>query len=272
MKGLLPAWRRLQPSALLHVFLQARMERGMAGRPVRQDLQKAGFRVEMILANVRKLRRLVASLEWRVSREGWSGYQSCSHVERDRAAKGEFLIGALDRLGSARVLDLGANDGHFSAIAARHGAHAIAVDGDEAVLEDLYGAGMGSGISIVLGDLANPSPPQGWAGVERPGLFERAAPDLVVAYGLIHHLIYTSSIPPRAVVTWLRTFACPVVVEFVAPDDEMVAALIGNKLAEELHPGRDEAAFRSIVEDLFEIRSEHTLGTGTRVLFELDPR
>jgi hypothetical protein len=74
------------------------------------------------------------------------------------------------------------------------------------------------------------------------------------------------------VTEWLRGFGCPVVVEFVAPEDEMVVALIGNKLVEELHTGRDEAAFRQVVAERFTVRSELSLGTGTRVLFELDPR
>ncbi|HEX9643680.1 MAG TPA: class I SAM-dependent methyltransferase [Acidimicrobiia bacterium] len=272
MRAMLPGRRRLQPAGLLHVVLQARMERKMAGRSVRQDLQRAGFRVELILANIRKLRRLVSSLEWDATGEGWTDYQACCHVERDRATKGEFLVAALQRAHPGRVVDLGANDGHFSRIAAEHGAHAIAVDGDEAVLEALYRGGAGEHVSLVLSDLANPSPHQGWAGVERPGLFERARPDLVIAYGLIHHLIYTSSIPPAAVTEWLRGFGCPVVVEFVAPEDEMVVALIGNKLVEELHTGRDEAAFRQVVAERFTVRSELSLGTGTRVLFELDPR
>ena len=52
----------------------------------------------------------------------------------------------------------------------------------------------------------------------------------------------------------------------------MVLKLSGNKLAEELHPGRDEASFRSIVDEMFEVRSELPLEGGTRILFELAPR
>ncbi len=272
MRSLLPAWRRLQPSVLLHVVLQARMESRMSGRAVRQDLKEAGFSVDIILSNVRKLRRLVESLHWEPSDEGWSDYHACTHVERDRNAKATFLSSVLERVRPSRVLDIGANDGYFSDIAIQHGAHAIAVDGDESILDHVYRRSVGRELSVVLSDLADPSPSQGWAGVERPGLFERARPDLVIAYGVIHHLSYTSSIPPRTVMEWLRSFNCPVAVEFVSPDDEMVAKLIGNKLPEELHEGRDEDAFRKIVGEHFEVRSEQALESGTRVLFELDPR
>jgi hypothetical protein len=124
----------------------------------------------------------------------------------------------------------------------------------------------------VLTDLANPSPSQGWAGKERPSLVERARPDLVIAYGLIHHLIYGASIPPREVVHWLASFECPVLVEFVSPEDEMVIKLVGNKLPHELHPGGDEADFRALLEESFVVGTEQTLGEGTRILFALEPR
>jgi hypothetical protein len=94
----------------------------------------------------------------------------------------------------------------------------------------------------------------------------------VIAYGLIHHLIYSASIPPQEVMNWLRSFGTPVIVEFVSPDDEMVAKLAGNKLTEELHRGRNEGEFREILGERFDIVREQTLGEGTRVLFDLEPR
>jgi hypothetical protein len=271
MAKLIPG-KRFNTSALLHVRLQARMESQMGDRSVRRELGEAGFSADLILANVRKLRKLVDSLEWDEADEGWSTYAECSHVSRDRATKAEFLESALDRLGSRRVVDLGANDGHFSRIAAAKGHLAIAVDSHEPVLDALYRSKPGQGLAIVLTDLANPSPSQGWAGVERPSLVERARPDLVIAYGLIHHLIYGASIPPREVVRWLASFQCPVLLEFVSPADEMVVKLVGNKLPHELHPGGEEQDFRVLVDEHFTIGAEHRLGEGTRVLFALEPR
>jgi ribosomal protein L11 methylase PrmA len=272
MARLLGGKKRFNSGALLHVRLQARMESRMSDRAVREDLKTAGFSSDLILANVKKLRSLVTSLEWEHSVEGWSDYGSCTHVSRDRDAKSAFLEAAIERLSPRRVLDLGANDGHFSAIAANAGAHAIAVDGDEAVLDDLYRRSVGQSLSVVVTDLGNPSPSQGWASVERSGIVERARPDLVVAYGLIHHLIYSASIPPQEVLRWLRSFGTPVVVEFVGPSDEMVGKLVGNKLPDELHRGREEGEFRAMAGELFEVKSEQTLESNTRVLFDLEPR
>lgn len=271
MARLLPWRKRFNPSALLHVRLQAKMEARMGDRSVRRELSEAGFSADLILANVRKLRSLIEGLEWEHGGDGWSTYVDCTHVGRDRATKSEFLSVALQRLRPRRVVDLGANDGHFSSIAAESGALAIAVDSDEAVLDDLYRRSVGQDLSVVLTDLANPSPAQGWAGAERSSLVDRARPDLLIAYGLIHHLIYGASIPPREVVRWLSSFGCPVVLEFVGPEDEMVGRLVGNKLPEELHDDREEAEFRALLQPVFEISAEQVLSE-TRTLFVLDPR
>lgn len=271
MRAMLGA-RRWRPAAMLHVTLQARLEARLRGAAVRQRLKGAGFNAELILANVRRLRRLVESLTWDPKTAGWTGYRECAHVSRDREPKGVFLREVLAGGSFKTLLDLGANDGHFSLMAAEQGIHVVAVDGDEAVLDSLHQRISGKPVSVVLSDLANPSPSLGWRGLERPGLWDRLGPDLVLAYGLIHHLIYTASIPPSSVLDWLRGFDCPVVVEYVSPRDEMVGILTANKEQAEMHGGRTESEFRGLVAERFAIASETTLGNGSRILFHLIPR
>lgn len=272
MWKLLPVRRKASPAAVLHVGLQARAEARLKGEAVRSSLAEAGFSADLILANLRKLRSLIESFEWETDDAEWAEYQACDHVGRDRSDKSDFLARALAAHEPTAVVDLGANDGHFSRIAVEGGALAIAIDGDEAVLDRLYsGLARGTTLVPVLADLGNPSPAQGWAGVERPGLFDRVAPDLVVAYGLIHHLIYTASVPPAQVVEWLASFEAPVVVEYVAPDDPMVRRLTANKRDEELHPDRDRAGFERLVSARFRVAEERGLSGDTRWLYHLIP-
>lgn len=272
MWRMLPARRRVNRSALLHVGLQARAEARLQGEAVRGSLEQAGFSSDLILNNVRKLRSLIDSFTW--DRDGaWTGYHECDHVGRDREAKAGFLRSAIAEVKPGVVLDLGANDAHFSHVAVEEGAGAVAVDGDEAVLDRVYESlAPGTPISVVFSDLANPSPAQGWNGSERPGLFERVQADLVVAYGLIHHLIHTASIPPRQVVEWLAGFGAPVVVEFVAPDDPMVQRLTANKRPEELHPDRDRDSFERLVASSFDTVATLDLEGGTRRVYHLRGR
>lgn len=273
MRRMLPARRRASLGSLLHVELQARAEARLEGEAVRSSLAEAGFSADLILNNVRKLRALVESFEWDADEGTWASYQQCDHVGRDREAKSEFLASVVAETRPEVVLDLGANDGHFSRVAVAGGALAVAVDGDEAVLDRLYRS-LPAGMPIVpvLADLANPSPSQGWAGAERPALFHRVAPDLVVAYGLIHHLIYTASVPPVLVLDWLAGFRVPLVVEFVAPDDPMVARLTANKHADELHADRDREGFERLATARFQMGESVDLQGGTRRLYHLRPR
>ncbi len=235
MANLLPFRKKLNMGGLLHVVLQARMEDQMSGRAVRQDLKQAGFSSDLILANIKKLKKLVESLVWDPDTEGWSDYHACAHVGRDRDTKSDFLATALNRVSPRRVLDIGANDGHFShdrgCPRAPRSSHSTATR----QCSTTYTGGVPeAGSHIVLSDLSNPTPSMGWAGEERPGVVERSRPDMVIAYGVIHHLIYGASIPPLKVLEWLRGLDCSVALEFVSPDDEMVARLVGNKLAQEL--------------------------------------
>lgn len=273
MRRLLPARRRASLSGLLHVELQARAEAKLQGESVRSSLADAGFSAEMIVSNVRKLRTLVESLEWGGDEGTWAGYMECDHVGRDRATKAQFLAAAIEADQPRSVLDLGANDGHFSQVAVEAGAQAVAVDGDEMVLDRFYRSlPAGTPITPVLADLSNPSPSQGWAGTERPALFQRTRPDLVVAYGLIHHLIYTASVPLALVIEWLAGFGVPVVVEFVAPEDPMVARLTANKRSDELHVDRDRVGFERLVGLHFDTVDSRDLEGGTRAVFHLRPR
>ena len=269
MVSLLPADKRLRPSVAMHVGLQAKMEERMRGESVRDDLKSAGFGKDLILANVSKLTKLVSSLEWEGA-DTWSDYTECAHVERDRSSKTDFLKQALANHHPRRVADLGANDGHFSKIAAQGGATVVAIDGDEPILDRLYRSG--TEVSPVVADLTNPSPSQGWAGSERSSLHDRLRPDLVIAYGLIHHLIYSASIPPRLVVEWLSSFGCPVVVEYVSENDEMAQRLTANKKSHELHEGRSRTEFEQIARTSgFTVSQTEEIAGGDRVLYELIP-
>ena len=55
------------------------------------------------------------------------------YSDADFAGKERFVQAALEQVRPARVLDVGCNTGHFSALAARAGASVVALDGDAAV-------------------------------------------------------------------------------------------------------------------------------------------
>ncbi len=270
MRQILSLRRRLTPSAFAHITLQAQLERKVSG-PTRDRLQKAGFSLGLILANVRRLRRLIERLRWSPSRTAWTDYASHPHVAQDRSTKIRFLREAIESVAPALVLDLGANDGTYCRVVAEHGCRVVALDADESVLDRVYQSAPAHGISVVLCDVTDPSPSQGWRNRERPDIFDRIRPELVIAYGLIHHLLYKASIPLREIVEWLRSFGCPIVVEFVEPDDPLVRVITADKKPWEVHPERTDAQFRALAGHGFSVARWRALPSGHRHLYLLVP-
>ena len=262
----------------LHVTLQARGERRYESDSsnTRAEMREAGFKKEMIEANVRGLRKVVAKLDWKPGGSEWAGYaDEHEHVGLQREAKGEFLSQYLDGHRVGLVWDVGANDGYFSKIAAGHAATVLAMDSDHLVVDNLYKSLVSEGVSNVLPmvhDVATPSPGLGWRGSERKTIEDRGAPDLVMCFAVVHHLVVGRNIPLGSVIDWLYDLGCKVIFEFVPISDPMVEKLTANKLPREIHPDYNEESLRSLLAGRFEIEREMKLPACERVLFALRPR
>jgi SAM-dependent methyltransferase len=274
MRGLLGGRHRFAAGVLAHVRLQEAMQRRFAGASttgVRDELRSAGFSSELVVAIVGKLRKLVRRLQWRAPAAHWAEYrQTCTYSEADRAAKTDFVRAALGGVADlGQVLDLGANDGAYSRLAAEHARYVVAVEGDPAVTDQLYRHLRDDGERRILPlvmDLANPSPGSGWRGAERAPFADRVRADAVLALALVHHLAIGRNVPLPEVVDWLAGLGPRLVVEFVDPADPMAARLLANK-----PPGlfgdyrRDE--FERLLAERFTIDRRAELPSGTRTLY-----
>lgn len=268
----------LRKGGLLHVALLARAERRYPeeGRDVRSELKAAGFRKELIQANVRGLRKIVAGLTRSEASGRWDTYAAeFAHVSAQRTAKSEFVTTHTATHPNRLVWDVGANDGHFSMLAAAHADYVLALDADDVVLDGLYAALAARGIDNVLPlvqDVANPSPGLGWRNAERPPLADRSTPDLVLCLAVIHHLVVARNIPLRSVLDWLADLEARVILEFVPPDDPMVRGLTANERPHEIHGDYDEVSLRRYLDERFEIDAEQPVPSGGRRLFALRPK
>ena len=186
-----------------------------------------------------------------------------------------FLFEQLQGQHLALAWDLGANDGHFSKIAALHSDIVVAMDSDHLVMDNLYNTLVTVGQTNILPliqDLANPSPGLGWRGLERTSIETRGNPDLVMCFAVVHHLVIGRNVPLRSVLDWLRDLDARVIFEFVPMGDPMVERLIANKRPREIHTDYNEDSLRSLMADRFEIEREIELPAGDRLLFSLRPR
>jgi len=218
-----------------HVVLHSLLTRSVrpTERSVTADLGRSGFDRSLIENNVRRLTRLVDKLSWEPRTSAWLDYDETSPmVARDSQAKTDCVRKVAKERRWKLAWDLGCNLGRYSRILADHSECVVALDGDPACVEALAGALGREGRTNILplvGNMANPSPAQGWGGQERMTLEQRGRPELVLCLGLIHHLVISANIPMEQVVAWLGALGGELVIEFPTKKDPMVQSLLRNK-------------------------------------------
>ncbi len=270
---------RLNKGVLMHVKLHARAERRYADadrdRDVMAELERAGFGPPIIDAQLKGLEKTVAGMSWGRQASTWSDYSDRSHYGTpDLHAKERFVARAIEARSVGQVLDLGANDGHFSRLALGVGARSVvAVDGDDLVVDRLYRDLRREGERRILPlvvDLADPSPGLGWRSRERLPFVDRVRPDVVLCLAVVHHLALSNTVPLSAIVDFLADFGADVVVEFPHHDDVMAARLLARKRTG-VFDGYRREHWEQAVAERFSIVESETLPGGTRTLYLCRP-
>ena len=277
LRPLLSFRDRFRRGAFTHVVLHARLDHRYEGRDddVKQELKAAGFRKELIVANVKKLEKLVSRLEPEESRSTWSEYAlTTTYSEGDAERKSAFVRAVVDAEQPGLVWDLGCNEGHHARIAAETADYVVAVDADALVVDRLYRALRSEESTRILPltmNLVDPSPGLGWRGLERRPLLDRGSPDLVFCLALIHHVSIGGNVPVAAFVDWLRELDAAIVIEFPSPEDPMVARLLARKRSHD-HPDYRQDWFERCLAERFDVVRSEALSSGTRTLFHVRPR
>lgn len=185
-----------------------------------------------LLALTDGLRRTVLSLKPPHRRSAWSEYTPCTSYSDTAARSKERIVRQLLAEAGGRVIwDVGANDGHYSRLAAAGGASVVALDADGNAVERLYasaGSGSGSILPLVM-DVANPSPAVGWNLVERRSLFERANADLVLALAIVHHLAIGHNLPLGHIASFFARLGPRLILEWVPKSDPMTQRLLASR-------------------------------------------
>jgi hypothetical protein len=260
---------------LVHVSLQAKAEGATSQRDVKSELKRAGMKKELLVAQIRNLRKLVDRVRLKKADTEWANYSERGHyTDADLQAKEVFVSSVASTVKPKLAWDLGANDGHFSRLVADEGAYVIAADGDHSAIDGLYRSLREAGDTRILPlvlDLADPSPNRGWRGRERLAFSERSRPQLVLALALIHHLVISRNVPMQEFVDFLADAGTDLVVEFPTPEDPMVQGLLRNK-AEGVHDDYTVDVFESALARRFDIVRRDELPSGTRICYHASPR
>jgi SAM-dependent methyltransferase len=238
------------------------------------DPEKAAYILRSGLASLRKSLDRFAP-QSRASR--WSEYMSsdCSYSPEQFAQKEQFVREALAEFPPRRVLDVGANTGHFSDMAARAGASVVAIDGDAAVVGDIWRTASAEKLDILplIVNLAQPTPPTGWRNRECPSFLERAtgAFDMVMMLAVIHHMLATERVPLPEIIDLAADLTTDLaIIEFVDFEDPMFRRLSRGR--DELYSHFHADLFEKSVIARFDIVRQRTLAGSHRTLYLLRGR
>ena len=227
--------------------------------------EKAQFIVSCL---VRRLRKSLSKLKPQSdAKSTWSDYLEANnnYSEEDFQTKQDFVTRAIEEFRPGRVLDVGCNTGHFSAVAARSGAGVVAIDYDPVVVGKTWVRAESEGLDILplVVNLTRPTSAMGWRNQECPSFLSRACGsfDMVLMLALIHHMIVTERIPLPEIVDLAADLTTDaLIIEYVAPDDSMFRRLTRGR--EHLHTGLTRESFEAAFCRRFSIiRSQHLANT-----------
>ncbi len=263
---------RLWRSVALPAALAARAATGgPAGSPAMKasSEEQARFILERSFAGLeRQVGRCVRKLAARSSH--WHRYTATRrhYGSADLEAKRSFVTEAIAGTRPRRTLDIGANTGEYSEIAAQQG-DVVALDIDERSVAAIWRRAREGKRPILplVGNFGRPTPALGWRNREQESLLARAAGtfDLVLMLAVVHHLRVTEGVPLaeqfEAVATITRRH---LLVEYVPVTDPMFSAIARGR--ERLYPDCLRPAFEATLLERFQIERKHELPNG-RVLY-----
>jgi SAM-dependent methyltransferase len=277
----LSAWQRwrepFRSLVTLPLMLETSGAKSAQKTSVKQSPEVAIAVVRRNLGGLRQhLRRLESGMISGRRASRWSGYAtSADHYGvKDQHLKRQFVHDALLAARPRHVLDLGANSGVYSRIAAERGATVVAWDTDLQATEQNWREAQQHHLDItpLLANPARPTPAAGWRNAENLSLLDRARGrfDGVMMLGLIHHLLLSEQIPLHEITALLRELTISwAIVEWIPASDPRFRDLLRGR--DHLYGHLDEAAFTHAAEVHFTVVLREVLPNG-RILFLLQAK
>jgi len=182
---------------------------------------------------VNSLKATTESLEVKTLKTEWSDYyQDTNYKKASFLKKQQMVTKFVGKVKPKMAVDLGANTGVFSQIAAKFGAYTISSDIDSMAVAknfDSLSKQEEKILPLVL-DLTNPSAGIGWRNLERKSFLERCkSNDLVLALALVHHLAITNNLPFEYISDMFKALGKYLIVEFVPKEDSQVIRLLSQR-------------------------------------------
>ena len=227
---LLPLKTKFNIGLYLHLHLHAKAQ--VVNQDKKIDPSKNKISKKSVENVVENLTSTVTALKYVPEGTEWGEYYNKDVEKSYFENKVEIVSQFLRKIKPTNVLDLGANDGAFSRLAANYADNVYSFDIDPACVEKNYLSlkkEKNTKITPLLFDMANPSPGIGWINLERTSLWDRVKVDTIMALALIHHLCISNNLPFSYLAEFFAKHCNFLIIEWVPKEDEKVQRLLQNR-------------------------------------------
>jgi SAM-dependent methyltransferase len=268
----LKSWFNL--TTLLHIHLHSNYS-GI-NQLKKQDGKKVkGFTLEKIKSLQKMIFNTIS--EWNKPyqyKSHWSTYyendiESQEYLEDKEATIRKWL----ENLKPKSVLDLGANTGKFSFIAAEYAERVISIEGDEKCVAEIEKkiSITNSNIFTLIGNVAEPSPTIGFLNSGTESIYKRGCSDVVLGLALVHHLHISNRLSFEQISLIFASFSNEfLIVEFIPITDKKVQILTKGKSMNLMEYNEDN--FIKALSTWFLINEAISLKDNGRRLFLLEKK
>jgi FkbM family methyltransferase len=267
----LKSWFNL--TTLLHIHLHAKYsKKNIETKDINTGL--TGFKISNLDAALSQVLKTIK--KWNISKSQsnhWTNYYTSkieSNIYIDE--KEQIIRKWLNEIQPKTVLDLGANTGKFTFIAAEKAKRVVALESDDNcvdLIEKEIKKKNNLNVFTLIGDLSQPTPNIGVNNAEHNSIILRAKSDLVLALALTHHLKIVNKISFKQIAENLSSFSGKyLITEFISIEDNKVQILIKNNTNYE--QDYNEQIFNASFEEYFKkVKSEKVKGLNrTLYLYE----
>ena len=240
-----------------------------------EDLKKTKnkkLKKSYYLSILSNLVSFISGLKPKIETSVWGEYSRDNTYDDDeKKNKYEFISSYFNKTKSARVLDLGCNNGEYSKLALKSGCGSVVgLDYDLNAIDEAYLVSKKEKLNFLplYFDVSNPSSNIGWQQKERKGFMERLNFDTVIALAFEHHLTIAKNIPLEDVVNWIISLAPRGIIEFVPKNDVTIQSMI--KLKGDIFQNYNLKNFKSFLSKRTKITSEKIVSKSGRTLFSFE--
>jgi len=230
--SLLPKKAFLEKEILMHLYfhslsLKNSADRVLAGKTAKISIGSAGLIIDSLKKGIEKLKVPRKQSYWK------DYYEFSNYTENSFSSKKREVEKILKAIKPNTVLDIGANTGVFSKIAAKYSKSVVSTDYDPVVMQENYrllGVSERSKVLPLIVDIMNPPPGLGWQNAERTPFLERIKPDCVMALAVVHHLVISNNLNFKMLAEFFqKTTQKYALVEFVDVADSQIKDLFAQR-------------------------------------------